>query len=132
MAKVPAREKSAAPGTEDKKAKKEKVTKVDYPGLKNAEGESVLLTEVPADHDSKLHKPLKKANFENEATYLRMKADEFEAKAVALRKEADVSEKMGSKSERAKAKKLVQMQERMAELKKQLEASGVDVEALMG
>ena len=128
---------SAKPGTQDQTGKKEKVKRTEYPGLIGPEDPEtkkptrLKLTQVPEDFDSKLHKPLRKGDFEKEYTYLLMKADELEAKAKKLRDEAALSDKLGSSADRAKAKKLVKMQERMAELQKQLEDAGIDVESLL-
>lgn len=126
---------SAAPGTKDAKAAKVKVEKVSYPGLlgpNDTEGKptSLLLKEWPADHNPKLHKPLVRKNFENEVPWLINRAEHCESQAATFRKEAEMVGKLGSKSDRQKAKKLIAMRDRMAELRKQLEAEGIDVDAL--
>lgn len=126
---------SAKPGTKDASAgDTKKAVKVLHPALEpNDEGKPTKkLTEVPSDFDPKLHKPLKKGDFENEAVFMRMKADELEAKAKKLREDAEVVEKLGNKADRAKAKKLRAMQEKMTDLRKQLEEQGIDVDELLG
>lgn len=123
---------SAAPGTEDKKAgKKAKVQRKEYPGLFDADGAPQKLTAVPTDFDSKLHKPLKRTDFADESMYLEMKADEFAAKADKLRKEAQTIRELGSSADRKNAKKLIAMQEKMAELMESLKAQGIDPEAIL-
>lgn len=124
--------KSAAPGTVDKAAgKKEKVKKAIYPGLLDAEGAPQKLKEIPTDFDAKLHKPLKKTDFEGEWTYLEMKAVELESKAKKLRSEAETIKSLGSSADRSKAKKLLAMQERMAELMQSLRDQGIDPDAIL-
>lgn len=124
--------KSAAPGTVDNKAgKKVKVKKVPHPALLDADGAPVKLTEIPADHDPKIHLPLKKSNFENEWTYLEMKAVAHEESAAKLRKEAETIKSLGSSADRARAKKLLAMQERMSELMESLRSQGLDPDAIL-
>ena len=127
---------SAAPGTTDEKGSKEKVEKVVYPGLlgdidpETKEPARLVLKDWPEDFDPKKHKPLLKRDFETEAPWLINRAEKLEAQAKAYRDEAEMVKKLGSKQDRAKAKKLIQMRDRMAELRAQLEAEGIDVDAL--
>lgn len=123
---------SAAPGTVDKKAgKKDKIKKVKHPSLFDAEGAPIKLTAVPEDHDPRLHLPLKKNDFENEWTFLEMKALAAEQTAAKLRKEAETIKSLGSSADRARAKKLLAMQERMSELMESLRAQGLDPDAIL-
>ena len=124
---------STKPGEPAPKAKKEKVKRILHPALKpNAEGKPTeKLDGFPADFDPKVHKPLRRVNFKNEAPLLLQQADKLEAKAKALRAEAEACQKLGSQEERAKAKKLRDMFLRMEEIKSQLAGEGVDVAALM-
>lgn len=128
---------SAKPGTKEPKAKKEKKEKakrVDFPGLfveKDGEKRRVKLAEYPANFDPKVHKPLRRGDFENESVFLLRKADEFEQRAKDLRNEATIAEKLGNQADRAKAKRLAAMQKKIAELEASLKESGVDVEAIL-
>lgn len=125
---------SARPGTADatgKKEKKEKVVRVAYPGLKNEAGEAVKLTSRPTDFDLKKHKPLRPADFEDEGIWYEMKAEAHDKIAANLREKADEVRKVGPIKEKGKAKKLLQMQKRMAELTEHLKKQGVDVDALL-
>ena len=103
-----------------------------FHGLKNEQGETIKLKEVPETYDEKVHRPLRKENFEGDDWYYIHKAEQLEAQAQWNRKQAEDYRKLGGVQDRAKAKRLLDMQSRMAELKAQLAADGVDVEALMG
>ena len=89
------------------------------------------LKEVPANYDPKVHAPLKRGDFENEALFFDMKADEYDRKATRCRVEAGTYRKLGSKEDRAKAKRLLKMRERYSELEAQLRGQGVDVDAIL-
>jgi len=112
----------------------EKPKRVPYPGLNpDKDGKTTTkLKDFPADFDPKLHKGLTRKDFENEAPFLRKLADELEGRVKKLRAEADDAEKLGSASQRATAKKLRAMFDKFNELKKELEADGVDVATIMG
>lgn len=86
---------------------------------------------VPEGFDFKLHKNLKRKDFKEDYLYYEFRAAECESKAVAFREEAAEVKKLGSAKDRGKAKRLVKMQDKMEELKKQLQGQGVDVEKLL-
>jgi hypothetical protein len=118
--------KSARPGTKDDSGKKAKVERVEYTVPEGG------FTEIPSDFSSKIHKPLKRKDFKDEALWFELRAAELEAKAKRARAEADNVRKLGGVKDRAKAKRLISMQKRMAEISEQLTAQGVDVAALLG
>lgn len=89
------------------------------------------LTEAPADFDFNLYRPLKKRDFAEEHLFYEHKAMEMEFKAAQYRADAAESKKLGSSKDRAAARRLVKMTEKMAELQAQLVAAGVDVDALL-
>lgn len=90
-----------------------------------ADGAERIATAVtPEGYNSSKHKPLGKSDFVDEPTFLLWKANEYERKAAKLRKEAETITKLGSAADRSKAKKLMTMQSRMAELAKELAADG--------
>ena len=120
---------SAAPGSADNKA--EKQSKVSYPGLFNEAGEDIKLTTIPTDWDHKLHQPLTRKSFEDESLWFTMRAVDCEKRAKFYRDAAEDHKKLGNVKDRAKAKKLVQMQKRFDELKAQLASQGVDVDSLL-
>lgn len=128
-AKKPVAPKSAAPGTVDETAKK--VVKIEYPGLVDAEGNEVRLTAIPKDFDHKTMKPLGRKDFADESLWFEMQAERCEAKAKHYRQAAADFKKLGNVKDRAKAKKLVQMQRRFDELKAQLASQGIDVASLL-
>lgn len=127
---------SATPGTPDNKAGNVKRDKVVFPALLGPDGSDgnptqVLLTNSkPENFDMKVHKPLKKMDFEKEGDFLRYRADGLEKQVEKLRAEADMSDKLGSKSERQKARRLLAMREKMSELEQQLKAAGIDIDEL--
>lgn len=123
---------SAAPGTKDEKAgKKAQVKKVVYPGLIDKDGAPTKLEAIPTDFDPKTHKPLKRTDFKDEGLFLEMRAADLEARAAKLRKEASTIRELGSAADRAKAKKLLLMQERMQELMASLREQGIDPDAIL-
>lgn len=113
---------STKPGEPAPKAKREKIKKVDYPGLNvDAEGKvTTRLKDYPADHDPRVHKQLKRHHFENEAPLLERRADELQKRVDALREEAKTARLGGSSSSRGKLKKLKGMMSKFAEMKAEL------------
>lgn len=89
-------------------------------------------TEVePEGFDFKVHKSLKKRDFAADHLFYLYRATELDNKAAAFRKQAEDAEKLGSVKDRGRMKRLVKLQDKVAELKQQLEAQGVDVEELL-
>lgn len=125
---------AAKPGDPAPKAKKEKVVRIPHPAIKaDAQGKgTVKLEDFPADYDPKIHKQLRKADFVNEAPFLERRAAQLEKAAANLRAEAAQARTLGSTADRQKAKKLKSMIDKVAELRKEFEAQGLDVDALVG
>lgn len=86
---------------------------------------------VPEGFDFATNKPLKKRDFSADHLFYEYRAAEMDFKAAAFRKQAEEAKKLGSAKDRSRAKRLVKLQEKMAELKKQLTEQGVDVEDLL-
>jgi len=99
-----------------------------FPGV--ADGKKIESLEQLRGFDPKVHRKLKDTNFSDPSLQLEWKADNYEQRAKALRVEAAQLRKLGTVQDRARAKKLIQMQAKIAELAAQLAADGVDVEAL--
>lgn len=121
---------SAAPGTQDAAAKKEKKPnkRIPHPALWDATTQArVQLDAIPTDFDAKLHKPLGKKDFKNEGLWYELKAQGFDKKAAEFRAMAATA----GTSEGAKTKKLILMQKKMAELMASLKSAGVDVDAAL-
>jgi hypothetical protein len=112
------------------KQPKEKAKKIDFPGL-FINGDYHKLTALPTGLDAKLHKPLKKKDFQDEPLFLEYQATLLDEKAKSLRSQAEKLRSVGSTASSAKAKTLVKMQQRMAELMAQLKAEGMDVDTLL-
>ena len=132
---APATTNSAAPGIEAPKAKKEKKPKVkrieyvpptDAPFVKDGK-----LTALPTDFDAKKYKPLRAKQFADEGLYFDLKAAHYEDLAKKARADAETARKTGNLKDKVKAKKLLAMQKRMAELSASLAGEGVDVAALL-
>ncbi len=85
---------------------------------------------VPDDFSAKLHEPFTRADFIGDGDYLRHRADGFKVKSEQLYAEARLADKMGSRSDRAKAKQLKKMQEKMGELRQQLIDAGINIDEL--
>lgn len=90
-----------------------------------------LFTVVPPDFDRKKHKPLSKKQFADEAYFLTLKADEFEARAKRLRAQVEDMKKLGGMKDKAKAKKLLSLQKRMAELQASILADDPGMEEFL-
>lgn len=124
---------SAKPGTKDEKAKKApkriEFSAPEGAAYVNADGK---FTAVPTDWDAKKHQPLKRKTFADDSQWLELRAQDYDRRAAALRKQAVEGKKLGNVKDKAKAKKLLGMQKRMEDLRKQLEADGIDVAALLG
>lgn len=86
---------------------------------------------VPEGFDFDKFRPLKKRDFTSEHLFYEHKAAQMDHKAAAFRAQGEEAKKLGSTKERAKAKRLIKMTEKMAELRKQLEAQGIDVDAVL-
>ena len=99
-----------------------------------AEGAPKLTSpETPEGYNTSKHKPLSKSDFSEEYIYLQYKAGEYERKAAKLRSEAETIQKLGNASDRKQAKKLMQMQQKMAELARELSADGgIDLASILG
>jgi hypothetical protein len=111
-----------------KDKKSEKVARVAYPGIQvGPDGKgTVKLKEWPADFDHRKHQPLARSDFENEAPWLIARAERLEKMAAKCRKDADLATKFGNKEQRQMAKKLQHMNEKVAEMMKDLQAQGLD------
>lgn len=86
------------------------------------------IAEIPADYNPKLHKPLKRNDFEDESIWYELQAQKLEAKAKELREEGKQLKTLGGVKDRADAKKLLAMQKRMLELLTQMQSKGVKVD----
>jgi hypothetical protein len=113
--------------------KKEKVAQVAYVAPVGAAWVDAngKLTAWPDDFKSTLHKALKGKDFADECVYLNAKADKFEKLAKKFRADAEESKRLGGIKGNVKAKKLVALQKRMADLKASLAAEGIDVAELL-
>lgn len=133
MAKVPVKEtQSAKPGTKNPTGKKEKKIRIDHPDLldkskldEKGNPTRKKIAGVPGDFDPKVHKPLRRNDFEKESTWLLIKAEECEKKAKQLRADAVIADTEGSSDDRKKLKRLQAMKDKMAELEKELAEAGL-------
>jgi len=86
---------------------------------------------MPEGFNFKDYKPLKKRNFTTEALYYDHRAEEMAYKMAGFRAQAEECRTMGSAADRRKKKQIVRLNSKMNELKAQLIAQGIDVEALI-
>lgn len=135
--KAPVADQSTKPGSPAPEAKKVKVDKVYYPGLKPEKGEdgkikpTAKLEDWPTDFDGKTMRPLRRNDFTSEGPFLIKKAEAFEARAKQLRNEAEEAKKLGNQADRQKAKKLRDMLGKIADLTKHLKAQGLNVDDMI-
>lgn len=125
------------PGTpatieETKKEKVVRTKRTIHPLVGNADVKVYPFKATPPDYNFTSHKPLKKKDFASDEFFFNYKAEELIAKADLWKAKAEEARKLGSTKDRAKAKRLIKMQETMAQLRKQLEAQGINVDELMG
>ena len=86
---------------------------------------------LPGDYDFLRHKPLKKADFVNEAAYYDYRVAQAEYRVEKLRERATLARTLGTSRDAAKARRLLRIRAKFAELRKELEGAGVDVDALL-
>lgn len=86
---------------------------------------------MPEGFDFATNKPLKKRDYSADYLFYEYRALEMDFKAATFRKQAEEAKKLGSAKDRSRAKRLVKLQEKMDELKKQLTEQGVDVNELL-
>lgn len=119
-----------------RKANAAKVTKIDFvapEGASYVNGDGKF-TEFPSDFNRKTHKPLTRKNFADEGYYYNLKADEFESKAKKFREAAAGLKLVGNVKDKSSAKKLLKMQQKMAELRAAMlqDDPNLDLDALLG
>jgi len=123
---------TTAPDTADDSAVAEKKGRQEHPLVGNEDTKVYPFTVVPPDFDPSKHKGLKKKDFAEEATYFEYRAQMAEMAAKAFRVKAEESKAMGSSKDRAAGKRLKKMMVKAKELRAQLVAQGVDVDAFLG
>jgi hypothetical protein len=118
--------------TEKKASKKTRKTRIAYPALKqDAAGKTtVKLKEWPADFDSKIHKRLRRADFENPAVLFRHRAEVFKARAKTMEMLAEEAE-AGADTPEGKRLRALRQFAKLEQIKAQLIAEGVDVEGYL-
>lgn len=77
------------------------------------------------------HKTLKKNMFQADHLYFTHRAADLASRSEQFVVKAEEAKRLGSGKERNKAKRLRKMQEKMAELRKELEDQGIDVNELL-
>ena len=102
-----------------------------HPSVNSKDTSVYPFTETPPDFDFVKQAPLKKRDFATDWQYFTHKSKDGQFKVEVWKTKAEEAKTLGSGKERAKAKRLRKMQAKMAELRAQLEAQGIDVEALL-
>ena len=121
---------NATPGTEDAAAQKAP-KRSPHPMAGNEDTSVYPFPEIPADYDPSIHAALKRKDFAHDYTYFEMRAAALRAQADGYDVAATEARTLGSKAERAAAKRMRKMSEQVTELRAKLEAQGVDVDALL-
>ena len=114
------------PRVKEVKAVKESKKRKAYP-LK----EGTVLKALPADFNFSKFSVIKGKFWETDWMFLLHRAKELDFRADILREKAEEAKAFGSKKDRVKATRLKRMQSKMDELRKELEAEGVDVDGLL-
>jgi len=87
---------------------------------------------VPENFNFAEYKPLKKKNFETDELYYMHRAAEMQFRAGAfVQRATDAKLNGANRATAGKAKRLIKLTEKMAELRKQLEEQGIDVKAIL-
>ena len=111
----------------------EKIDKVEKIPFRDEQSPKLDTPNVPEGFNPKIHKSLGRGDFSTDLVYLEFKALECDARAKQYRDEIETLKKLGSASDRSKAKKLLTMQQRMAELARELMQEGnVDLKSILG
>ena len=108
----------------------DKYGKLPYHALKvDAAGNpTAKITEVPKDYDVSKNWTLKKDNFETEAVYYRWKQYDAQKRADDFGQKAEDAERVAASGNASKAKRLLEMQRRLDELKQQMADENDDPE----
>lgn len=123
---------TAKPGTPDPIAAKPKRAEYVAPQGAAWVDASGKLTAIPDDFDPKKHVPLQRKAFADDGLFWEMRAVHAEKQAVEYRRRAEESKRLGGVKDKAKAKQLIRMVERLEALKKQLADQGLDPAAILG
>jgi hypothetical protein len=87
---------------------------------------------IPENFSFAQHKTLKRKNFATDELYYLHRATEMTFKADAFKTKATEAKSLGAnRATHGKAKRLVRLQDKIAELKAQLTEQGIDVDALL-
>lgn len=124
---TPVAKPTAAPA--EAKVKKEKKTRPAYPGIGNASPDIYPFPGTPLDYSFDSHAKLKKKDFKTASDFVIYRAQELEHKAGKLRKFAEELKTRGTGA--GAVKRLEKMVDKVAQLRAQLAASGVDVAELL-
>ena len=95
-------------------------------------GKNEFITELPVDFDFQTQRGIARKKWASDSAYFDYKAQDYEFRATKMRGFAENARTFGSKNEQAKAKRLIKMTDKVAELRAQLILQGVDVDSLLG
>lgn len=118
-------------GKDGKEEKKEAKKRPAHDLVGNKDTKVYPFTETPPDFDFDKHASLKKRDFATDWQFFTHKTKDLQFRADAWKAKAEEAKKLGSGKEKAKAKKLLKIQAQMKELRAQLEAQNVDVDAIL-
>ena len=104
-------------------------TKIERISYRNKGDAKLSSSDIPVDFDSKIHKPLKHWDFEDETLYLEMKALDYEMKATVYRDKIAVLASLGDAETRKAAARLASLH---AQMKKVQEANpDLDIDTIL-
>lgn len=102
-----------------------------HPNVGSSDPNVYPFREVPADYDPDTMANLRRRDFAHEATFFDYRANLAERAMNRFRGLAREAREQGDSKQRAAAKRLVKMTEKIAALRQQLEAGGVDINEVL-
>lgn len=117
---------TAAKG-EEKKAPK----RIQHPLIGNADPNVYPFTSAPADFDGRKHFPLKKKDFKEEYMFYEWRLSIARQNVEKLEKAVAEAKATGGSKDKAGAKRLVKMAQRLSDLQQKLAAKNVDVGSIL-
>lgn len=131
-------ETSEAPADSDDPKPKARKKKIEYPGLKDKDGNTVKYggdVFPPEDFDPNNHVAIRRDQVVKEHLWCQHRAEVLKAESDRYFQEAEQLKNLGTTKDPAAAKRLIAMQAQMASLRAQMKSNGMtdaEIDALLG
>lgn len=123
---------SAKPAAKpDAKAEKKPAKRIEHPTVGSKDTAVYPFETAPADFDGKKHFPFKKKDFKEEWQFFAWRLDIARKNVVKLERAMEEAKATGGSKDKAGAKRLVKMTQRLGDLQQKLAAKNVDVSAVL-